>query len=609
MLLAVIQNLDSTDSTTLEPARDSVATLPTQYREDLSTSPTGVRAPIWFDSISRPQPAIPILIALGLILFIANLGGYPLYTKGEPREAVIVLNMIQGGGVILPMRAGVEIPSKPPFMHWMAAALSVLCGRVNEWTVRLPSASLALLGVIVCYLYVRRLFDNRAALLSAIMLATTLQYLQAGSGARVDMTLTFFMQIAFFEFVMIAEGLTTRRYLLYLALAAAVLAKGPVGLALPAGVAVLWLTLERRFDLIRSLRLVEGAIIVLVVAGGWYLAALWVGGASFFVKQILKENIFTFLHSSKLSGGHAHPFYYVELSLLAGFFPWSIFIPGLAILFTRPTLKSNPRIHYLLIWIAVVLLFYNLAHSKRGVYLLAMYPALSAAIATFLVDQIDRSQIRPRWLNPLSLTAAVFFLIASAVAMICLVALHLSPSSIGFVLARFGVRATTFLPALIGRVHLLLPLIVVAALAAIGIFLLRSRPSLEATVLATAAGVACLTLAANVFVVPAIADALTLKSFTRDAIATIDGHSVAYLGALNYDFAFYSGRIIPIATNAEAATSDYLLMWADTYPLLSPTARSNYPIVLRSGPTDLDGSGGMLLLKRTASSPASPGSV
>jgi len=156
---------------------------------------------------------------------------------------------------------------------------------------------------------------------------------------------------------------------------------------------------------------------------------------------------------------------------------------------------------------------------------------------------------------------------------------------------------------------LLLPLIVIAALAAIGIFLLRSRPSLEATVLATAAGVACLTLAANVFVVPAIADALTLKSFTRDAIATIDGHSVAYLGALNYDFAFYSGRIIPIATNAEAATSDYLLMWADTYPLLSPTARSNYPIVLRSGPTDLDGSGGMLLLKRTASSPASPGSV
>ncbi len=553
----------------------------------------------WFDALARPRAALPILLGLGLMLFIVNLGGYPLYTKGEPREAVIVLDMVKGGGLILPMRAGVELPSKPPMMHWMAAALSVLMGRVDEWTVRLPSAALAVLGMIICYLYVRRMFDDRSAMLSALMLGTTMQYLQAGSGARVDMTLTFFMEIAFFEFLMIAEGLTTRRLLLYFALGAAVLSKGPVGLALPAGVAAIWILIERRFDLLGRLKLVQGAGVVCLLAGGWYFAAAWVGGASFFRKQILMENVFTFLHSRQLSGGHAHPFYYVELALLAGFFPWSIFIPGLAVLFRRKSYASNPRVHYLIVWIATVLLFYNLAHSKRGVYLLALYPALSAATALFIADEIDRSRSRPRWLDAVSIAAGAFFLAATVAGLLGFAALKLWPSMLARLLTLFGLRVAGFLPNLTMRVHAVSALMILAAIAALGIYLWRLRPRIEAVIAAMAGGVACLTLAANLFVVPAIADSLTLKQFAREAAGIIDGHSVAYIGGLNYDFAFYSGMTIPIVAKADDASSDYLLVWADTYPLISPAARGNLTIVLRSQPTDLDGSGGMMLLKRT----------
>ena len=441
MLIAITRNLEPIQTTApKEPVGREPSLAPAAVsREKLPPPLNGGAGRSWFDTLAKPRAAIPVLLGLGLILFIANLGGYPLYTKGEPREAVIVLDMVQGGGLILPMRAGVELPSKPPLMHWMAAALSALMGRVDEWSVRLPSAALAVLGIIVCYWYVRRLFDDRSAILSALMLGTTLQYLQAGSGARVDMTLTFFMEIAFFEFLMIAEGLTARRFLLYFALAAAVLSKGPVGLVLPAAVAAIWIVIERRFELLGRLKLVQGAGLICVLAGGWYLAAAWVGGASFLRKQILMENVFTFLHSRKLSGGHAHPFYYVELALLAGFFPWSVFIPGLAVLFKRKAYLSNPRIRYLIVWIAAVLLFYNLAHSKRGVYLLALYPALSAAVALFLVDATDRSQARPRWLNAISIVAAAFFLTATAAALLGLTALRLWPSMLGEWLALCGI--------------------------------------------------------------------------------------------------------------------------------------------------------------------------
>ena len=178
-----------------------------------------------------------------------NLGGYPFYTKGEPREAVTVLAIATGGGVILPMRAGIELPSKPLLMHWIAALLSMLAGGINEWTVRMPSALFGIGGVLACYYYVRRLLSDCAALFAALILATSVLYLQAASGARVDMTLSFFMEVAFFEFFLIGEGLTRRRNLLYVSIAMAVLAKGPVGLVLPGAVALAWIAIQWRWDL------------------------------------------------------------------------------------------------------------------------------------------------------------------------------------------------------------------------------------------------------------------------------------------------------------------------------------------------------------------------
>jgi hypothetical protein len=78
-----------------------------------------------FKIVTRPRLALAIIFAVGVLLFIVNLGGYPMYSKGEPREAVTVFDIVHGGGIILPMRAGVEIPSEPLLMHWIAALVSI----------------------------------------------------------------------------------------------------------------------------------------------------------------------------------------------------------------------------------------------------------------------------------------------------------------------------------------------------------------------------------------------------------------------------------------------------------------------------------------------------
>lgn len=114
------------------------------------------------------------------------------------------------------------------------------------------------------------------------------------------------------------------------------------------------------------------------------------------------------------------------------------------------------------------------------------------------------------------------------------------------------------------------------------------------------AGFTCLTLTASLFVVPAVADTLSLKQFSRDAMRIVDGGTVAYLGSLNYDVAFYSARTIPIVPAPDKDAPEFLLIWAESYALMPPEVRGNLPVVLKSGPTELDGSGGMLLLKHTA---------
>ena len=551
-------------------------------------------------AIVAPAFAVPLLLATGIALYLVNLGGYPLYTKGEPREAVTVFDIVHGGGVILPMRAGVEIPSKPLLMHWLAALVSLAAGGVNEWTVRLPSALLAIAGMVVCYVYVRRFFEERGALLSALMLGTSFQYLQAGTGARVDMTLAFFMEVAFFEFLMIAEGLRERTTWLYVSLALAVLTKGPVGLMLPALAAASWIVLWHRWGVLRRLRLGWGIAIVAILAGGWYVAAILTHGSAFVYKQVLSENLFRLLHRSGFYEGHAHPFYYEEGALVAGFMPWSPVALAAAIQWVRMPRRLDPRLSYLVMWFLTVLIFYNLPQSKRGVYLLALYPALTTIVALFISDAITHRETIARWVAAISRAAGAIFVIAGAAGLVGLTMLFVHPASIRQVLSLFGILADVT-PALVITAHdyLLFVIFIAIFIAAIGVYLVRSRPKAEKMVFAIAGGFVCLVLAVNLIVEPATADTLSLKTFAAETTRIVGAHPMGYFGSLDYAFAFYSGRDIHYVTGREPDPPDYVVSTDDGYKLMPPAMRQRYSVVIESGPTDLDNTGQMFLLKRT----------
>jgi 4-amino-4-deoxy-L-arabinose transferase-like glycosyltransferase len=551
------------------------------------------------DRLAEPIVALPLLCACGVMLFLVNLGAYPLYTKGETREAVTVFDIVHGGGIILPMRAGVEVPSKPLMMHWLAALVSLGVGHVNEWTVRLPSAVFAVLGLIVCYVYVRRFFDQRSALIAALMLGTSCQYLQAG-GARVDMTLTFFLEMALFHFLAIAEGLSKRTAPLYLAIACAVLTKGPIGLGLPALVAVIWMVMFRRVNVVGSLKLGRGSLIIVAIGGGWYLAAAIIGGNAFIQKQVLAENVYRLFALPGFTVGHAHPFYYMEAALLVGFLPWSPVAALAALRYRKQPYKGDARFGYMLVWLLVILVFYNLPESKRGVYLLALYPALSTIVAVLLSQASEGPAPAVDSGGRAVASVAGGFLITIGVsALIGSGMLFYSAETVRWILAQFGILVAELPMALrpADSKHWLAAVLIPLTSLGVGIWMLSSRPWLEPIVGGIAVGAIAMKLAVNLVIEPAIANTLSIKRFALQARQYTDAESIYYFGGLDYGFIFYSERNVKFISVNDPPES--VVGSEEQWPLMPANFRSHYRMVLRSNPTEWDGSGRLLLLVRT----------
>ena len=191
---------------------------------------------------------------------------------------------------------------------------------------------------------------------------------------------------------------------------------------------------------------------------------------------------------------------------------------------------------------------------------------------------------------------------------VALAMLVASPHEFADVLQAASIRAAAFPRVLDSTVseHWMLALAMPLAVVVLGVRLLVTPPLVERTVLAIAAAMVFVTVAVNVVVVPAIANTLSLKDFTDHVMKVVDDNSVGYLGALNYDVAFYSRRTIPIVSQRDREMPEYLIAWRTLFDALPASKRSRYDIVMVSNPTSLDGTDEMLLVRQHAGSSKPP---
>ncbi len=375
------------------------------------------------------------VLALCFALYFWGLWAVPFYDKGEPREGLVVWEIWHNESWILPLRAGVDIPSKPPMFHWIAAVTSLASGSFNEFTVRFPSALLATLGVLLTYLAGARLWGKSAGIAAAVVLATSSEWWRAATSARVDMTLTFFMLCAFLYIYFLYKSGGGLLGSLALALFAglATLAKGPVGAALPGIAALLFLWRKRDFAFVKRLYLPVAIPFGLAVAGSWYLLALAQGGERFFLRQIVHEIVMTPLGGA----GHNHNVFYYIPALVFGMAPWSLFFPALGIfLWQRRRRLAEEELLYPLVWFGAVLVILSLALGKRTVYILPLYPAAALLFGAWW-EKLSAGEFSSlRWVQGAAIAAASLLSLVAAI----LIAQALGWNPLGWVQSFFRAK-------------------------------------------------------------------------------------------------------------------------------------------------------------------------
>jgi len=322
-----------------------------------------------------------ILAVVLCIPFFQYLGGLPLIDPDEGRYAEIPREMLERGDLITPTLNYVKYFEKPPLLYWINAASLKIFGQ-NEFAARFPSALCGLLTVLATYVIARQLYGRRAALISALILGTSAGFVIQSRIILTDMLLTFCLTAALGSFIVAAgrEGRRSRAlpwYLFYLFCALATLAKGLIGMVFPAGIVFFYLLLSRRWNLLREMRLIPGLLLFLAVASPWFVAVS-LRNPEFAHFFFIREH---FQRFSSTVHGRYQPFWFFVPVLLGTMLPWSFFIPGALVRAWRDRRHDEGQAGmYLLIWTAVIFLFFSKSSSKLVPYILPIFPSLAMLI-------------------------------------------------------------------------------------------------------------------------------------------------------------------------------------------------------------------------------------
>ncbi|OGR23410.1 MAG: hypothetical protein A2X79_01680 [Desulfuromonadaceae bacterium GWB2_53_15] len=325
------------------------------------------------------------LLSLAFILgipFLQFLGRLPLIDPDEGRYAEIPREMLERGDLITPTLNYVKYFEKPPLLYWLNAASIWIFGQ-NEFAARLPSALCGLATVLATYLIARKLYDRRTALISAIILGTSAGFVLQSRIILTDMLLTFCLTAALGAFIVAAQHERRRGgalpwYLFYLFCALAVLAKGLIGIVFPGGIIFIYLLLTGKWRIVKRMRLVTGLLLFLTVVAPWFVAVSLRNPefARFFFIHEHFERFTSTVH------GRYQPVWFFLPVLLGTMLPWSFFIPGALVRAWRNRRHEEFQVGlYLLIWIAVIFLFFSKSSSKLVPYILPIFPPLAMLIA------------------------------------------------------------------------------------------------------------------------------------------------------------------------------------------------------------------------------------
>jgi 4-amino-4-deoxy-L-arabinose transferase-like glycosyltransferase len=334
---------------------------------------------------TRSTQYISYLAALTLLLFFTGLGERDFWAPVEPRYAEIARVMFVKDEWIVPTINGALYSDKPILYFWLVLIVSKLSGVVNEWTVRLPVALAGVGSVLSTYMIGRDFYGRSAGLIAAAVLATCVRVIWEARWAHIDMlfALFFLLAIYFGARALLGKGRKNEILLSYVFMGLAVLAKGLIGVVLPALVFSAYVIVRRDWRLLAEAKLPFGIAIFLLIVAPWLYLVNSATDGKWLADFLYIHHFQRYTHGT----GHRQPFYYYFTTLPVDFLPWTVFaIPAAIAYFPYRSLKERPISLLCFLCFAVVFVFFSLSDTKRDLYLLPVLPVLALLVGNYLDD-------------------------------------------------------------------------------------------------------------------------------------------------------------------------------------------------------------------------------
>lgn len=350
--------------------------------------------------------SILILLALSIGIYVGTCAWPPLLDSSDAAHAVAAREMLQHHNWVILHIDGIRYLEKPPLQYWLTASSYAVFG-VNAFATRFPLA-LAVAGLtLMVYFFARRWFGERAAFYAGLVMCTSPGVFLFTRIMIPEAIYTLFFTATFYLFLRAWQGTISPRKGYWGAaalIALSVLTRSLIGFVFPIGIIFCFLLATGRLKEWRKLPLISSAIVFLIVALPWHVAAIFSGRGvfgGFFWFYFVNEQIFRALGWRYPVDYEAVPLWLWIAEHIVWFFPWIAFLPvGIRAIphpreWRRQLDERAQALVLLSVWALFILLFFSWTKSRMEYYSFSAWPA----IAILLGVGMERAETAAaRWL-------------------------------------------------------------------------------------------------------------------------------------------------------------------------------------------------------------------
>ena len=548
-----------------------------------------------------PSPLLNLAILClltGLLLFF-GLGAMGLTDRDEGRNAEAGREMLETGDWISPTFNYEPRFAKPVLAYWLMS-LSYHWFGVDEFSARLPSALFGFGLILLQYGFASRFCGPTVGLLAALMLLLNVQIIGLSRMVLTDSVLIFFTTLSLYGFWLGFHGRSGERWwrwMLYLGMGMATLAKGPVGFLVPMVAIALYLTAAgqwRRFW--EQGAPLAGSVLFVLVAVPWY-AVMWSIHGSQYTASAQANTVGRFLNPME---GHSFTILFYVPVLLVGFFPWSGWLPfawhqayrswresrrGPVDRAPGSLDESKELEWFCAAWVLGVFVFFTLSSTRLAHYIGPLFPAAALLTAIYWHRSLFSEELPGRRAS-IHTMAAVGYLLAIGFAALP----SLYPSFAGKLTKEFPLATTIGL----GSGPYVAAAVLLLGMALVGYFGLHERKRAGAF-WAAGGSVALLLLSLTQLVLPGVNRYFIappqVLSYTAGVNLAPSDRLIVY-GSTRPSNVFYARRKVIFVSEGEEATirqaleqpGQTMVVLPETYESkLPPEAKTLVPILKQHG--------------------------